>query len=519
MSRDEETDDPGAVDENSAPRRPVDMSKREPFEEAPGAPQPLSVVIAADGSAAIDGAPVPVEGGAVDAAILDALHHRATERGFPVTAAISDPAVEQVTFVEVSPDGSSRLVEPPEPAEDGSEPTPWPEGPGFGGPVFEDPGSEGPGVAGPGVVGLGASGPGVSGPGMAPPSGPTPPPTGSSKDDADFEQALADVLDDLDDAPYAPQRPSGTRPATGPLLRRQKPAAGTASRQSDDEFRASGLLHRPLVVGPVALGVAALVVVPLVLLGSGGSGGGENKAAGASDELTKGPSSHGPSATPTPTVSVSPSLLSPSPSASPSGKGKRGGKGKKHTDGATGVTTTVTVRPPAATATVTARPAADTAASAVNRLARNDPGRHICYRAYVSGQGWQKPVCDGTVAGTTGQNRSIKALNIAVRGTGGTAANAFVHKPGSTDGKGVWMPHWTANTADGKDIYIGHAKKSAPNMLGFAINIGSGGQVCQAARVHNSDWGQWGCVGPRPEYVFGGTLTNDVYLEAVKFTV
>ena len=165
-----------------------------------------------------------------------------------------------------------------------------------------------------------------------------------------------------------------------------------------------------------------------------------------------------------------------------------------------------------------AKPALDTAATAVNQLARNDPGRHICYRAYVASRGWQKPVCDGTVAGTTNQNRSIKALDIAVRGTGGVAANAFVHKPGSTDGKGVWKPHWTANTADGKDIYIGSTKKNAPNMLGFAINIGSGGQICQAAHVGNIGWGQWGCVGPRPDYVFGGTLSNDLWLDAVKFT-
>jgi uncharacterized protein YjdB len=168
---------------------------------------------------------------------------------------------------------------------------------------------------------------------------------------------------------------------------------------------------------------------------------------------------------------------------------------------------------------VTVKSAAETAATTVNRLADNDPGRHICYRAYVAGQGWQKPVCDGTVAGTTGQNRAVKALNIAVRGTGGVAANAFVHNPDSTDGKGIWKPHWTPNTADGKDIYIGSTKKSAPNMLGYAINIGSGDRICQLANVHNDGWEQLGCADPRPEYTFGGTLSNDLWLEAVKFAV
>ncbi|WP_437015080.1 hypothetical protein [Streptomyces sp. enrichment culture] len=87
---------------------------------------------------------------------------------------------------------------------------------------------------------------------------------------------------------------------------------------------------------------------------------------------------------------------------------------------------------------------------AVKRLAANDPsGRHICSRAYVSGQGWQKPVCDGTIAGTSGRNRPIKALNIAVHGVGGSAANAFRHTAEPVDGRGKWQPNWTAVTGDG----------------------------------------------------------------------
>ncbi|MEV6008682.1 hypothetical protein AB0M29_17925 [Streptomyces sp. NPDC051976] len=420
----------------------------------------FSVVIAADGSAAIDGVPVRVvEGESVDSAVLDALHGYARDRDAAVTAAISDPAVQQVTFVEVAPDGSSRLVERP----------------------YEAVGVE---------TGHGAPASRPEGPGPAP-HGRTPeaePPSGAPR--------LDDVDDD--DGPYATWPSSGRKSVRGPLLRRPQPEAGNTSRQSDDEYRASGLLHRPLVVGTVALGVAALVVVPLVLLGSGGSGGGQNKAAGANVELSESPPDHGPRLTSTPTVSVSPSLSSLSPSTSPTGTDSSATSGN---------------------ATATPKPAADTAATAVNRLARNGPGRHVCYRAYVSGQGWQKPVCDGGVAGTSGRTGSIMALDLAVRGTGGVSANAFVYKPGSTDGKGVWMPKWTPNTGDGQDIYIGHAGTNAPHMLGFAISIGSGGKVCQSARVHNSDWKQWGCVGPQPEYIFGGTLTNDVWLEAVKFTV
>jgi hypothetical protein len=358
--------------------------------------------------------------------------------------------VEHVTYVEVAPDGSSRLMEQP-----------------------------------------------------------------PAQTEVPHESGDAESDDVLDEAVYALSQPSGPDPASpgpGPLPRRSKIEGAGASRQSDDEYRTPGLLHRPFVVGPVAVGVAALVIVPLVLLGGGSGGGGhQDKAAGSSDEVSR--SKAGRTPTSAPIVSVSPSLLPPSPSGSP--KTKPSPKDTAHPEDGT----TVTVQPPEATATVTARPAAESAAIAVNRLAENDPGRHICYRAYVYGRGWQKPVCDGTVAGTTGQDRPVKALNIAVRGTGGVAANAFVHNPDSTDGKGIWKPQWTPNTDDGKNIVIGSTKKGAPNMLGFAINIGSGGQICQLASVRTAGWQQMGCANPRPELTFGGTLSNDLWLEAVKFTV
>ncbi|MET8129528.1 hydrogenase expression protein HypA [Streptomyces sp. NPDC005065] len=172
----------------------------------------------------------------------------------------------------------------------------------------------------------------------------------------------------------------------------------------------------------------------------------------------------------------------------------------------------------AAKATASAKPPQSTAASAVNQLAKNDPGRHICYRAYVSGQGWQKPVCDGTMAGTTNQNHPIKALNVAMSGSGGSSANAFVHNPTSTDGNGKWMPQWTDIKGDGTNNYIGSTKKGAPNMSGFAINVGTG-RICQLAKIHSLDWNDQGCADARPGYTFGGALRNDRYLEAVKLTV
>jgi hypothetical protein len=270
------------------------------------------------------------------------------------------------------------------------------------------------------------------------------------------------------------------------------------------------------------LGVAALVIVPLVILGSSApDDSGRQKQAGRSSSETGTPLAEDTESDTSSAVSTPPSATAASPSAKPKASGsakapKKGG-GAGGAGGASGVTVTVTARPPRAT--VTAKPAQDTAATAVNRLHRSDPsGRHICYRAYLSGQGWQKPVCDGTLAGTTSGSHPIKALNIAVYGGAGSAANAFIHDARSTSGQGKWEPRWTAVIGDGKNNYIGSTKSGAPYMTGFAINIGSG-QLCRSTKVHGYDWGSADCTQPRPGYIFGGALENTRWLEAVKLWV
>ncbi|MEU2422703.1 hypothetical protein ABZ619_17055 [Streptomyces sp. NPDC007851] len=489
MSRDEDEEmyDPVAEGEHAV------AGGREPYRAAQEPCPHFSVLIAADGSAAIDGVSVTAgEGQALDAAILDALQGYARERNTPVTAAVSDPGAANVTFVEVAPDGSSRLMEQA-PAQAGSYGAGYEAEPALDVDDFIDVEEEFP-----------QEGPlhhdGVEG-GLPDHGVPY-----DEDEDEDEDEGDAYAL------PRSAEQSPGPRPPS-PLLRRTAADGPGISRQSDDEFRGPGLLHRPLVVGPVAVSVAALVVVPLFILGSGG--GAPNQATGLrEDGGRRSPSSLSPAPrrTTPPAVSVSPSLLPPPPDTT--------AKPKPTTTAGGGTTATVTVRPPQVTTTVTTKPAApETAATVVNRLAARAPGRHICYRAYISGRGWQQPVCDGRIAGTTGQGRAIKALNIAVRGTGGVAANAFVHNPTSTDGQGVWMPEWTPNTANGKNIYIGSVMQGAPDMLAFAVNIGSGGRICQTASVHKSGWGHTGCANPRPGLATGGTFENDLWLEAVKFTV
>ncbi|MFL1900725.1 hypothetical protein ACJWDR_16680 [Streptomyces tauricus] len=155
------------------------------------------------------------------------------------------------------------------------------------------------------------------------------------------------------------------------------------------------------------------------------------------------------------------------------------------------------------------KPAPNTAALAVQRLATTSPGRHVCYRAYVTGTGWQAPVCDGATAGAAATGRPIKALNIAVAGTDGTSANEYIQKTG-------WPTKW-AGVANGVDLTIGTAAQNAPNMAGLAISVGKG-VVCQNTRVHDGGWLGLGCDEPGG-YIFGGTLKEDRWLEAVRLTV
>ncbi|WP_446040573.1 hypothetical protein [Streptomyces sp. SID1121] len=162
-------------------------------------------------------------------------------------------------------------------------------------------------------------------------------------------------------------------------------------------------------------------------------------------------------------------------------------------------------------AVVEAKPPANTASLAVMKLATQHAGRHICYRAYVKGIGWQAPVCDGAEAGTQGQNRPITALNIAVSSTNGVNATPW------TMGEGYKAP-WKG-AADGGDLYIGVASSSAPALGGFAINIGVP-LVCENAFVTDRGWLGLKCDDPGGEnLIFAGTLEKTLALQAIRLTV
>ncbi|MEU6536821.1 hypothetical protein [Streptomyces sp. NPDC047000] len=62
-------------------------------------------------------------------------------------------------------------------------------------------------------------------------------------------------------------------------------------------------------------------------------------------------------------------------------------------------------------------------------------------------------------------------------------------------------------------------KTTAAAVDGEDIDIGSRERIRRLADVHGDGWEQLGCADPRPDYTSGGTLSNDLWLEAVKFAV
>ncbi|MGW0859961.1 hypothetical protein [Streptomyces sp. NPDC002690] len=267
-------------------------------------------------------------------------------------------------------------------------------------------------------------------------------------------------------------------------------------------------------LGWTAAAVAAPLALTAALAGDGAGDLGDSQEAAAARALPPPPAVV---VSPTPKASASPTpkaSLTPTASPTPVGAPLPAAPAQAHQPSlpaAPAPQKTANATPKPSAAAPKAAPVPNTAALIVSRLAARQPGRHICYRAYVEGNGWQSVVCDGGTTGITG--KKIKALNIAVSGTKGTAGNAFVHND-------EWKTPWNG-VADGVDNYIGSTAKNYPYMLGFVINVGDGA-VCQSARVR-SGWGGLACDKPIGQasgnYIFGGTLNNDSWLEAVRFTV
>jgi uncharacterized protein YjdB len=139
--------------------------------------------------------------------------------------------------------------------------------------------------------------------------------------------------------------------------------------------------------------------------------------------------------------------------------------------------------------------------NAIERQAALHPNltdRHICYSAHVQSLGWQPPVCDGAVAGTTGRSLRLEALDIFVSGVGGFCASGHVEKQG-------WQP--VSCEGDNVNIVVGTTGQS---LRMEALEI--------TAHVQTQDWQPTVCAsGPR--FATVGTTGRSLRMEAVRLTV
>lgn len=140
-------------------------------------------------------------------------------------------------------------------------------------------------------------------------------------------------------------------------------------------------------------------------------------------------------------------------------------------------------------------------------LQPNATGRHICYAAHVEDIGWQQPVCDGAVAGTTGQGLRMEALDIVVSGVGGVCAAGHVQNIG-----------WQAVTCagDNANIVVGTTGQGL-RLEALDISVSSG-SVCADAHVQNIGWQGTVCASS-PAYAMVGTTGQGLRMEAIELTV
>jgi hypothetical protein len=192
-----------------------------------------------------------------------------------------------------------------------------------------------------------------------------------------------------------------------------------------------------------------------------------------------------PPASPSPTPTETPS---PTPSETQEGAGGGGGGGAPE-------------KPKA-------KPKPDTASVAVTKLNERDPGRHVCYRAYVADIGWQHSVCDGDIAGTQNEGRAIEAINVAVSGSRSTSANAYM--------EGVGFPPAWKSAAEKANLTVGTPGKGL--QLDQLVMSLSDGVICGNGFLEETQWQGKQCDhpgGPR-SWVSIGVTDKPLHLEALQ---
>ncbi|MFG1804611.1 hypothetical protein ACGFI4_31155 [Micromonospora carbonacea] len=140
------------------------------------------------------------------------------------------------------------------------------------------------------------------------------------------------------------------------------------------------------------------------------------------------------------------------------------------------------------------------AAAAKQRRAVGAAARSVCYEVHVQNIGWQGVRCDGQVAGTTGQNRQVEAIAIAVSSdVGAVCYQAHLQNIG-----------WQAVRCDGQVAgTIGQNRQ----MEAIAIDVAVG-SICYQAHVQNIGW-----QGVRCDGQVAGTTGQNRQIEAIAISV
>jgi len=140
-------------------------------------------------------------------------------------------------------------------------------------------------------------------------------------------------------------------------------------------------------------------------------------------------------------------------------------------------------------------------AGAQTLFQRARPG--ICYQAYVENTGWQNPVCNGRVAGTTGQGLRMEAIRIWLTNSNpgeSVCYQAHVQNIG-----------WQSSVCDGQMAGTTGQSLRMEAIQVSLTNPGPNDVVCYKAHVQNIGWQAPVCNGQT-----AGTTGQSLRMEAIR---
>ncbi|QKW48286.1 hypothetical protein [Streptomyces buecherae] len=124
----------------------------------------------------------------------------------------------------------------------------------------------------------------------------------------------------------------------------------------------------------------------------------------------------------------------------------------------------------------------------------------VCYTVHIRNHGWQSARCNGEVAGTVGANTPIEAIEIATSGTGGLCINAHIQNTG-----------WQGQRCAADKVQIGAGTTGQGRSI-EALDINLGGNTGAQGHVQNRGW----LPAEYKDWVRVGTTGENLALEAIR---